>query len=89
MPEALVVLGVLVVALVAWFGAWLHARNPANYNPEEEAARLRDHAAWLQHRLEVARRENWGHEMVAGITEELGATSRQLAQISGRGAVAG
>lgn len=78
MPEALVVLGVLAVALISWLGAWLHTRNPANTNPAEEAARLREHVAWLEQRLEVARRENWGGEMVAGIAAELSTTSRQL-----------
>ena len=82
MPEALVVLGVLAVALLSWLGAWLHARNPANTNPADEAARLREHVAWLEQRLEVARRENWGGEMIAGITTELNAAAGQLATSS-------
>lgn len=80
MPEALVVLGVLAVALLSWLGAWLHTRNPANSNPADEAARLREQVAWLEQRLEVARRENWGGEMVAGIATELASAAGQLAQ---------
>ncbi len=82
MPEALVVLGVLAVALFSWLGAWLHTRNPANTNPADEAARLREHVAWLEQRLEVARRENWGGEMISGIATELNTAAGQLANSS-------
>src|SRR4051812_9083338 len=47
MPEAFVVLAVIAVTLLAWFGAWMQARNPASLNRVEESHRLRQHAAWL------------------------------------------
>lgn len=88
MPEALAVVAVLAVTLVAWVGAMLHARNPANYSVTEEVERLRVHAVWLEQRLEVARREDWGSEMVTNLSDELAATGRELARLrahSGQG----
>ena len=78
MPEAFAVLAVVVVAIAAWIGAWMQARNPANHDSRQEQVRLQHHYAWLQERLEVARRENWGGEMVGGLADELEATARQL-----------
>ena len=69
------------MALAAWIGAWMHARNPANFNAQEEAERLRHHAAWLEQRLAVARREQWGHDMIGDLTAELSATAQQLARV--------
>ena len=82
MPEALAVAVVFIVAIVAWFGAWLNARNPANYNARDEMARLRHHAAWLEQRLETAQRERWGEDMVENISDELATTSAQLEQLA-------
>lgn len=84
MPEALAVVAVFVVAVVAWLGAWLHARDPANTNAGAEMERLRHHAVWLQQRLEVARREGWGEEMVTNLADELNSTARQLEQTDAR-----
>jgi hypothetical protein len=84
MPEALAVLVVVVIAIAAWFGAWMQARNPANYNAREEAERLRHHVAWLEQRLELAQREKWGGDMVAGISDELETTFRQLDEVRTR-----
>ncbi|HEY1107337.1 MAG TPA: hypothetical protein VGE76_01855 [Opitutaceae bacterium] len=50
MPEALAGLAIFVVAVVAWVGAWLHARDPANYKPHEEHSRLQHHEGWLEAR---------------------------------------
>lgn len=79
MPEALAIVAVFVVVVIAWVGAWMQARDPASQNPVEDLQRLRVHAAWLEQRLHVARRENWGDAMVASLTEELRVTSDQLA----------
>jgi hypothetical protein len=78
MPEALALLAVFIVAIAAWLGARLHARSPGNYNPVEDAKRLRLHADWLAERLEMARREKWGGEMVAELMIDLDRTSAQL-----------
>jgi hypothetical protein len=80
MPEALAVLVVFVVTLVAWAGAWMHARDPANTNAREEVERLRHHAAWLEQRIDVAQREKWDGEMIDNLSAELAATTQQLAQ---------
>lgn len=84
MPEALAVFAVFVVTIVAWFSAWMHARNPANYNARDEAERLRHHAAWLEQRLEVAHREQWGDDMIDALNDERDLTRRQLAEITTR-----
>ena len=60
MPEALAVAVVFVVALAAWIGAAVTARDPANRNVAQDCERLAHHALWLEQRIEVARRENWG-----------------------------
>ncbi len=74
MPEALAVLAVFVVAVVAWVGAWMQVRNPAQRNPREDFVQAQQHAAWLEQRLEVARRERWENHLVASLTNELDAT---------------
>ena len=84
MPEALAVLAVLVVAVVAWVGAWLHARDPANYKPHEEHSRLRHHEGWLQSRLETAQREKWSEDMVATLQADLAAARQQRAVVEGQ-----
>lgn len=89
MPEALAVLAVFVVAVVAWVGAWLHARDPANYKPTEEHARLQHHEGWLQGRLETARREKWSEDMVANLEEDLEAARQRRAVIEGQIAALG
>jgi hypothetical protein len=79
MPEALAVFAVVVVSIAAWFGAWMHTRNPANYKPHDEIARLQQRAAWLGPRIEVAQRERWGDDMMAALLDERSETVEQLA----------
>ncbi len=74
MPEALAVLAVFVVAVVAWVGAWMQARDPAQQNPREDFAQAQQHAAWLEQRLEMARRERWEQHLVVSLTHELEGT---------------
>ena len=80
MPEALAVLAVFVVAIAAWLGAWMHTRNPANYNARDEVARLQQQAAWLEQRLAVAQRERWSPDMVDVLCDEIDQTSEHLAR---------
>ena len=84
MPEALAVVVVFVITVVAWVGAWMNARNPANNDARDELARLRHHAAWLEQRLEIAQREKWGEDMVGNISDEMAVTSAQLEQAAAR-----
>jgi hypothetical protein len=84
MPEAFAVLFVFVVAIAAWIGAWTQARNPSHDTVQEEIVRLQQHAAWLQQRLVLARRENWDEAMVSTIANELRATAHQLARVNSK-----
>ena len=83
MPEALAVLVVFVVAVLAWIGAWVRARDPASYNAHEETQRLRHHVVWLQQRIELAEKEKWGQEMLDSLADELEATAFSLRQQRG------
>lgn len=85
MPEALAILGVSAVALFIGAAMWMRARDPKLHRPEEEMVRMRHHVTWLDERLVRARRENWGHEMVAGIEAERDATRREIARVGGGG----
>ena len=85
MPEAFAVVAVFVVAIVAWVGAWMHARNPANFNARDESERLRQHAQWVEQRLERAQRERWGDEMMAALHDERATLNRQIADTETRG----
>lgn len=78
MPEAFAVLAVFVVAIAAWIGAWAQARDPANYNARQEGERLQTQAAWLEQRVELARRENWDDDMIANLEAEREVIRRQL-----------
>jgi hypothetical protein len=80
MPEAFAVVIVFVVALGVYVGALIHSRNPANFNARQDLERLRQQEAWLRQRLHLAEQEKWSGDMVARLTEELGATSQQLAK---------
>jgi hypothetical protein len=79
MPEAFAVLLVLVVCVAAYVAALLTARHPAQQNTAEDLVTLHRHRAWLQQRLEMAQRENWGDDMVESIAAELTATAEQIA----------
>jgi hypothetical protein len=89
MPEALAVLAVFVVTVVAWVGAWLNARDPARLNGCDEIARLQHHADWLQHRLEMAQREKWSSEMIDAILADATVTAAQLSRASARDSESG
>jgi hypothetical protein len=78
MPEALAIVAVAAVVVVAFIGAWLQERNPAHQDARADLERLRQHATWLEQRLELAERENWGEAMIASLTAEHAATVQQL-----------
>ena len=80
MPEALALLAIFVIAIAAWFGAWMQARDPANQNVHDETERLQLHVRWLEQRLDLAQRENWSGDMIASLQEEIETTARQLAR---------
>ncbi len=78
MPEALAVLAVFAVCLAAYVAAWLRSRDPSLVNATEDLQRLQHHEAWLRERLQRAQLERWDSDMIAGIADELRATSHQL-----------
>ena len=79
MPEALAIVAVFAIAAGVYCYAWLQARNPALQNSEQDEARLRHQATWLQDRLRLAQRENWDAAMIATLRSDLEVTARQLA----------
>ena len=84
MPAALVFFSMsVVIAVSAWLAAWRHTRNPSNQDPREDYRQLQRHAAWLEQRLDVARRERWSPEMIASLSAQLGDACQQLARARG------
>jgi hypothetical protein len=81
MPEAFAIFAVFAVVAAAFVGARQNGTRPADKRQEIE--RLKHQELWLQQRLERARRENWGGDMIAAFTRDLEATSRQLAEVAG------
>jgi hypothetical protein len=84
MPGALPILIVAIaIGLAAWIAALVHTRNPAHHDPREDYRRLQRHAAWLEQRLDQARRERWGAAMINGLSDQLGKACQQLARARG------
>ena len=78
MPETVTVLFIFAVCVSLFLVVRFQSRHPANVNAAAELERLQLHEAWLSERLHRAEREDWGDDMIAGIAEELHATSREL-----------
>jgi hypothetical protein len=84
MPGLMPILAVaLVVAVTAWLAAWRQTSGRARRNPREEYRQRQRHAAWLEQRLDQARRERWDPEMIATLSNQLGVACRQLARARG------
>jgi hypothetical protein len=79
MPATLILLPAVVIGVIAWLAAWWYARN-STATPRDEIQRLRNHAAWLEQRLDVARQERWDHAMIVGLSDQLGTTCDALAR---------
>lgn len=79
---------IFVVVIAAIVGAiWIYAeiqKRTAKPDPKGDLERLRRRAAWLQERLDAARRENWDLDMVSPILEDLTTTRHQLARVEVR-----
>ena len=84
MPEAFVIFFIFAVVVISFVAAWLRSRDPSLLNLHEDLQRLRHHEGWLRQRLELAQREQWDREMIAGLSDELRATSLQLARVAVR-----
>ncbi|MEY4940942.1 MAG: hypothetical protein RIQ93_2677 [Verrucomicrobiota bacterium] len=84
MPGAVVILGLFItIALVAWMAAWAHTRDPSNRDPREDYRQLQRQTAWLEQRLDLARREKWSPEMIQSLEQKLGAACDQLGRARG------
>ena len=78
MPATFIVLPALAIGVVAWLAAWWFTRK-AKPNPRDELRRLRNHAAWLEQRLDIARQEHWDCRMIVILSDQLGTACQQLA----------
>lgn len=76
----------LLIPLIAVAGfagitafAWRYTHDPDRQpTVQDEAARLRNHASWLESRLKTAQREAWATEMEQQIAGQLAATRTEL-----------
>jgi hypothetical protein len=84
MPASLIILPAVVVALAAWLAAWLYTRSSAKPTARDELQRLRNHAAWLEQRLDTARQERWDPEMIVSLSNQLGVACEELSRAQGR-----
>lgn len=78
MPEAFAIIAVFAISVAAYVNGLLKARDPSLRTPAREVQRLQRQAAWLEERLDQARREKWGTIMAERISGELGETLREL-----------
>jgi hypothetical protein len=78
MPATFIVLPAVLIGVIAWLAAWWFTRKP-RLSPREELRRLRNHAAWLEQRLDLARQERWDCEMIVGLSDQLGTACQELA----------
>ena len=79
MPATLILLPAVVVGVIAWLAAWWYTRNSTG-SPRDEIQRLRNHAAWLEQRLDVARQERWDRAMIVNLSDQLGTACNTLAR---------
>ena len=84
MPATLVLIPVLILALAASLAAWWYTRDGAHHGTRDELQRMWNHAAWLEQRLDTARRERWDHEMIVSVSNQLAAACAQLASAQTR-----
>ena len=79
MPATFILLPALVIGLAAWIAAWWFTRRDQRA-PREEIVRLKNHAVWLEQRLDTARRERWDRDMIVSLSDQLGAACDELAR---------
>jgi hypothetical protein len=81
MVETFTITSILAVIGLFTLRAAFKAREAARRNSPDEIQRLRGQSEWLAHRLEVARREKWGEDMIANMAREHAAALEQIAQV--------
>ena len=80
MPASFILLPAFVIGITAWLAAWWYTRTMRGDQARDEFNRLRNHAAWLEQRLDIARQERWDHEMIVNLSDQLGAACDELAR---------
>ena len=79
MPASLFIVPAVVIGLIAWIMAYWYTRKSKADSPRDELERLRNHASWLEQRLDTARRERWDPGMIVSLSDQLGAACHALA----------
>ena len=77
--EALVI---LIVPLVALFIGAVAFFQPRPSDPAAERARVDQHIAWLEERLDHARARNWDEQMMANLHAQLAAAHHERRSLS-------
>lgn len=80
MPVTLFLVPALLIALIAWIAAWRYTHVVDRAAPRDELQRLRNHALWLEQRLDIARREKWDRAMLEDLSHQLGLACEELAR---------
>jgi hypothetical protein len=80
MPATFILLPALVVGLIAWLVASVYTRRNAREGSRDKVQRLRNHALWLEQRLDLARRERWDRDMIVSLSDQLGVACHELAR---------
>jgi hypothetical protein len=81
MVETFTITSILAVVGLFTLRAAFKAREAARRNSPGEVQRLRGQSEWLAHRLEVARREKWGDDMIANMTREHAVVLAEIARV--------
>lgn len=81
--EAVVLFIFPAILGLVWIYALVLKRQQGEPTVRDEIHRLRNRTAWLNDRLEKARREGWGVDMIAPILDDLADTRSKLARIDG------
>jgi hypothetical protein len=79
MPATFILLPAFVIGIIAWVAAWWFTRTSPSDSQRNELQRLRNHALWLEQRLDIARRERWDREMILTLSDQLGDACNELA----------
>ena len=80
MPASFILFPAFVIGIVAWLAAWWYTRKTRGDHARDEVDRLRNHAAWLEQRLDIARQERWDREMIVNLSDQLGVACHELAR---------
>jgi hypothetical protein len=79
MPASFIIVPAVLIGLIAWMAAWWYTRTSKRDGPRDELQRLRNHACWLEQRLDIARQERWDAEMIISLSDQLGTACHELA----------